>query len=448
MTERFRITLGQINPTAGDLTGNAALAQDVWAAGRDAGADLVALPEMFLPGQNDGRLRDPGFVRETARQLEALAKACADGPALALGAPWQEKEALFNAYLILQDGKLQQRVLKHDLRPEERVLFTPGPISGPVVVSGLRIGCPIGTDAFLPDVAETLEETGAEILLVPDAAPYHRDAMDQRLNHMVARVVETSLPLIHLNRTGGEDHALFDGASFALNPGGRLARQLPAFADTIAHVDLDHGAEGWRIVLGDIAPQGDTKEKDYRALVEGLRDQLRKKNAGRAVLSLASDANSALVAVAAADAVGPENLFCALFADIETTAATQANAEALTTSLGCSLHNADLSPITEQIAETLDRSTVSTDSQLSERLRGLLLQTLADTLDALPLSTARRPELPSDLPFLVEAAGLYAPARALNDEETLALCHWRNSNHRGWMKGPSGEVVPAVYLVN
>ncbi|MCX8224905.1 MAG: NAD+ synthase, partial [Sulfitobacter sp.] len=140
MTSRFRITLGQLNPTVGDLAGNADLARDAWAKGKAAGADLVALPEMFITGYNAQDLvMKRAFQLDVMTHINALAADCADGPALAIGAPWVEGAELFNAYLILKGGKIASRSFKHNL-PNETVfdevrIFDSGPLGGPYSVN-------------------------------------------------------------------------------------------------------------------------------------------------------------------------------------------------------------------------------------------------------------------------------------------------------------------------
>ena len=291
MPDRFRVTLGQMNPTVGDISGNAAKARAAWEAGREAGADLVALPEMFIAGYNAQDLVMKAVFHATAmRAVEALAAECADGPALAIGCPWAEGAELFNAYLICKGGKIASRVLKHHL-PNETVfdevrIFDSGPLGGPYSVGNTRVGSPICEDAWHPDVAETLEETGAEFLLVPNGSPYYRGKFETRINHMVARVVETGLPLIYLNMVGGQDDQVFDGGSFALNPGGALAVQLPVFDELVAHVDLERGPEGWRVVEGEKAHHPDEWEQDYRVMVTALRDYCAKTGFERVLLGM------------------------------------------------------------------------------------------------------------------------------------------------------------------
>ena len=178
MSDVFRITLAQLNPTVGDLAGNAAKAREVWQAGKDAGSDLVALPEMFITGYNaQDLIRKSAFTADAIAEVKALAVACADGPALAIGGPWVEEGALFNGYFILMNGQIRSVIQKHhlpnDLVFDEVRIFDSGPIGGPYSVGPTRIGSPICEDAWYEDVVETHAETGAEFLLIPNGSPYH-----------------------------------------------------------------------------------------------------------------------------------------------------------------------------------------------------------------------------------------------------------------------------------
>jgi len=161
MADQFRVTLAQLNPVVGDLSGNAAKARAAWEQGRDAGADLVALPEMFITGYNTQDLvMRPSFHLAAIAEIHALADFCATGPALAIGGPWVEAGRLYNAYLVLKGGKIASKVLKHHL-PNETVfdevrVFDAGPLGGPYSVSNTRIGSPICEDAWFGDVTETL----------------------------------------------------------------------------------------------------------------------------------------------------------------------------------------------------------------------------------------------------------------------------------------------------
>ncbi len=452
MTDRFRLTLAQLNPTVGALSANASKAFDAWTAGKEAGADMVALSEMFITGYDTQDLvTKPAFHRAAMAEVEALARRCADGPALAIGGPWFEDGTLFNAYLILKGGRVAARVLKHHL-PNETVfdevrVFGTGPLGGPYAVGDTRIGSPICEDAWHSDVAETLAETGAGFLLVPNGSPYYRDKFDHRINHMVARVVETGLPLIYLNMVGGQDDQVFDGGTFALNPGGDLALQMPLFDEAIAHVDLLRGPGGWRIEPGAMAPQPDAWEQDYRVMVESVRDYFRKTGFRQALLGLSGGIDSALVATIAADALGPENLRCVMLPSEYTSQDSLDDAAAVANALGCRLDTVPISGPRAAVTDTLAPLFQGTDADVTEeniqsRLRGLLLMALANKFGEMLLTTGNKSEVAVGYATIYgDMAGGYNPIKDLYKTRVFETCRWRNANHRDWMMGPTGEMI-------
>ncbi len=453
MSDRFRITLGQLNPTVGDLAGNATLARDAWQQGRDAGADLVALPEMFITGYNAQDLViKHAFQIDVMTHLEQLARDCADGPALAIGAPWVEGAMLYNAYVILRNGKIASRSLKHNL-PNETVfdevrIFDAGPLGGPYSVGNTRVGSPICEDAWHPEVCETLAETGAEFLLVPNGSPYYRDKMDTRLNMMVARVVETGLPLIYLNMVGGQDDQVFDGASFALNPGGKLAARLPVFDAVVRHMDLERGPDGWRVVPGEIAPLPDEYEQDYRVMVEALRDYMRKTGFKKVLLGLSGGIDSAIVAVIAADALGPQNVRCVMLPSEYTSQSSLDDAEAVAKALGCRYDYVPIKQARGAITDTLaplfaDHDPDLTEENIQSRLRGLLLMAMSNKFGEMLLTTGNKSEVAVGYATIYgDMAGGYNPIKDLYKTRVFQTCRWRNDNHRDWMMGEAGEMIP------
>ena len=454
MTDRFRLMMAQENPTVGDLAGNRALARAAWEAGRDAGVDLVALPEMFIAGyQTQDLVLKPAFVADCVDAIEALAADCADGPALAIGGPWPTADGrLHNSYFVLQGGKIAAVRHKYFLPNfnvfDEVRLFSRDAMQGPVEVAGVRLGLPICEDAWYPDVTEALEETGAEILIVPNGSPYFRNKFDIRMNMMVARVVETGLPLAYLNLVGGQDDQVFDGGSFVLNPGGALAALMPVLEPARRVVEFERGEDGWRAVPGAMAAHPDEWEQDYRAMVQSLRDYCRKCGFKQVLLGLSGGIDSAIVATIAADALGPENVRCVMLPSEYTSEHSLEDAKAVAKALGCRYDFVPISQGRAAITETLAPLFEGTEPGLTEeniqsRLRGLLLMALSNKFGEMLLTTGNKSEVAVGYATIYgDMAGGYNPIKDLYKTRVFEQCRWRNANHRDWMMGPAGEVIP------
>ncbi len=454
MTAKFRLTLAQLNPTVGALSANADKVRAAWAEGKAAGADLVAFPEMFLTGyQTQDLIMKPAFEADAARHLARLAEDCADGPALAVGAPWREGGKLYNAYHILAGGQVVARVAKHHL-PNDGVFdevrrSTPADIHGPYRIGPLRLGSPICEDSWYEDVAEAQAESGAELLLVPNGSPYHRGKFDLRMNLMVSRVVETGLPLVYLNMVGGQDDQVFDGGSFVLNPGGRLAVQLPVFDEAVDHVDFEETEEGWRAVEGARTAHPDDWEQDYRVMVEGLRDYLRKSGIGKVLLGLSGGVDSALVAAIAADAVGPANVRCVMLPSEFTSQHSLEDAAEVAKRLGCRLDEVAITAAFEAVKASLAPLFAGTAEGIAEenmqsRLRGLMLMALSNKFGEMLLTTGNKSEVAVGYATIYgDMAGGYNPVKDLYKTRVFETCRWRNRVHRDWMLGPAGEVIPS-----
>jgi NAD+ synthase len=453
MSGRFRLSLAQLNPTVGDLPGNARRARESWAEAKAAGADMIAFPEMFLTGyQVQDLVRKPAFTADAMRSVERLAADCADGPAIGIGAPFAEGERHYNAWWILEGGKVAARVLKHHL-PNDEVfdetrVYDTGPISGPYRIGPLRIGTPICEDAWFEDVSEALAESGAQILLVPNGSPYHRRKQDVRQSLMVARTVETGLPLVYLNLCGGQDDQVFDGASFVLNPHGRLAVQLPFLDEALVHVDFEDSEQGWRAVPGVAAQLPDALESDYRVMVTALGDYLRKSGFAKVLLGLSGGIDSAIVATIAADAIGPENVRCVMLPSEFTSAHSLEDAADVAARLGCRL---DTVPITGPFVAVktalaplfAGRAEDLTEENMQSRLRGLTLMALSNKFGEMLLTTGNKSEVAVGYATIYgDMAGGYNPIKDLYKTRVFETCRWRNANHRAWMKGPAGEVIP------
>ncbi len=457
MTETFRLTMAQLNPTVGDLAGNAALARKAWAEGKAAGSDLVALPEMFLVGyQTQDLVRRPAFIADAMTHLLALADDCADGPLLMIGAPVLDAGRLLNAYFLLGGGKIVTRFDKHFLPNfnvfDEVRLFNRGAITGPFSTSGPRIGSPICEDAWYPDVAEAMVESGAELLLVPNGSPYFRGKMPIRMNEMVSRVVENQVPLVYLNMLGGQDDQMFDGRSFVLNPGGHLAVQLPFMEEAIAHVDFEQTDAGWRALEGEKAALPEETERDYHVMVGALQDYMRKTGFKKVLLGLSGGIDSAIVATIAADALGPENVRCVMLPSEYTSQGSLDDAAACAKALGCDYDLVPIKATRDAVTQTLaglfeGRDADLTEENIQSRIRGLLLMAQSNKFGEMLLTTGNKSEVAVGYATIYgDMAGGYNPIKDMYKTRVFDTCRWRNANHRPWMKAPAGQVIPEAII--
>jgi NAD+ synthase len=453
MTDTFKLMLAQLNPTVGAIAANVARAMEAWANAKAAGADMIALTEMFVTGyQTQDLILKPAFVSAAVTAVEALAVDCADGPALGIGGPVRQGGRLYNGYYVLEGGRVHARVLKHHLPNDavfdEKRVFASADVHGPYVVKGVRIGTPICEDAWHPDVAETLAETGAEILLVPNGSPYHRGKPNLRLNLMVARVVETGLPLVYLNMVGGQDDQVFDGSSMVLNPGGRLAAQLPQFDETEEMVTFRRGASGWEADQGAIHEIPPIGEADYRACVMALGDYMRKCGFSKALLGLSGGIDSAIVAAMAVDALGPENVRCVMLPSEFTSQQSLELATEAAQALGCRLDTVSISGAQGAVGEALAPLFAGTEAGITEeniqsRLRGVMLMALSNKFGEMLLTTGNKSEMAVGYCTIYgDMNGGYNPVKDMYKTRMFLTARWRNANHRAWMKGPAGEVIP------
>ena len=453
MAKKFQITLAQLNPTVGDLEGNYKVALEAWKKAQRVGSDLIAFTELFITGYNTQDLiKKPSFFKAAQDQILKLAKTCKNGPAIAIGGPAYLKGKLYNAYYILADGNVANVIMKHHLPNQnvfdEKRIFDEGEISGPYQIGPIRIGSPICEDAWHSDVSETLSETGAQLLLVPNGSPYYNGKNDVRLNKMVARVVETNLPLIYLNMVGAQDDQVFDGGTFALNRGGSLAIKLPLFEEALEHIVLEETDIGWKIIKGELAKVPCDKELDYHAMVMGLRDYCTKSGFEKVVLGLSGGIDSALVAVIASDAIGSANVRSIMLPSPYTSQTSLIDATDLVENLGCKSDTLPINDSLTAIDKTLSsmfegRKIDLTEENIQSRLRGLLLMAVSNKFGEMLLTTGNKSEVSVGYSTIYgDMAGGFNPIKDLYKTKVFEISKWRNKNHRPWMKGPPGSIIP------
>ena len=452
MTDRLIIALAQLNASVGDLAGNA----DAILKARDAasGADLLVTPELSIVGYPpEDLVLKPALVEAAKAQVERLAAVTADGgPALLVGAPWAEDGALYNAMLLLDGGRITGITRKHDLPNfgtfDEKRLFTAGPLPGPLTLRGVRIGVPVCEDMWTRDVCECLAETGAELLIVPNGSPFEVGKDDRRLNLAVTRVVETGLPLVYLNRVGGQDELVFDGASFVLNADRTLAHQLPDWDETIRLTEWTRGEQGWTCTPGAIAAQDDDPADVYHAMLVGLRDYVNRNRFPGVVLGLSGGIDSALSAAVAVDALGADRVWCVMMPSPFTSQDSLDDAAQCAAMLGCRLDTVRIEPAMTAFDAMLGplfdgRARDIAEENIQSRIRGLTLMGLSNKFGPMLLTTGNKSEMSVGYATIYgDMAGGYSVLKDLYKTTVFRVSEWRNANRPRLGLGRDGPVMP------
>ena len=456
--DTLALALAQLNPTVGDIAGNAAKVRAARATAAGQGADIVMFPELFLAGYPpEDLVLKPAFIDACRAAVEDLARETADGgPAVLVGLPWAEGDKLFNAYVALDAGRIAGVRFKVDLPNygvfDEKRVFDVGPMPGPLALRGLRLGLPVCEDIWGGDVVECLTETGAEILLVPNGSPYWRDKNDERLNVAALRVAESGLPLVYLNQVCGQDELVFDGASFGLNADSSLAFQMSAFVEEIALTHWTRGADGWRCISGPkvTVPEGD--EADYAACMLGLRDYVDKNRFPGVVLGMSGGIDSAICAALAVDALGPARVHCVMLPYRYTSSDSFKDAEACARALGVRYDSLPIAPAVEGLEAVLaplfaGKPRDITEENLQSRARGTLLMAISNKSGPMVVTTGNKSEMSVGYATIYgDMNGGFNPIKDIYKMEVYRLSALRNRWKPVGALGPDGEVIPVNIL--
>ena len=447
------MALAQLGQRMGDLAANT---DAVLAARAEAGdVDLVAVPELQIVGYPpEDLVLKPALAHAARAQLDRLAAATAEGgPALLVGLPWAEEGRLHNSVALLDGGRIaavrhKVALPTYDTFDESR-LFAPGPLPEPVEFRGARLGLPICEDAWLPEVPRHLAARGAELLLSVNGSPFEVGKGRRRLEEVAAaRVRETGLPCLFLNRVGGQDELVFDGASFALGADGGLLHQLPEWREAVVATRWTRGAGGW---VGEV---GERHELDpfpadiYHAMVVGLRDYVNGNGFPGVVLGLSGGIDSALSAAVAVDALGPERVWCVMMPSRYTSQASLDDAAGCANLLGCRLDTVPIEPSVTALEQMLGpafegRTPDLTEENIQSRLRAVTLMALSNKFGPMVLTTGNKSEMAVGYATIYgDMAGGYNVLKDAYKTTVFRLAEWRNANRTGLCLGPDGPVMP------
>ena len=454
MTTTLAIALAQLNASVGGLAANTDAI--LVARSQAPGADLLVTPELSVVGYPpEDLVLKPALVAAAMERVEQLAAATADGgPALLVGAPIAEHGKLFNAMFLLDGGKIAGITRKYDLPNygtfDEKRVFAAGPLPGPLAFRGTRLGVPICEDMWAPDVTECLAETGAEILIVPNGSPFEVGKDDRRLSLAVARVTETGLPLVYLNRVGGQDELVFDGASFIVNADRSLAVQLPDWDEAVVTTHWTRNGLGhhWSCATGPRAKLDEDPADIYHAMLVALRDYVNRNGFPGVVLGLSGGIDSALSAAVAVDALGPDRVWCVMMPSPYTSQDSLEDAAECARLLGCRLDTVNIGPAMGAFNQMLGplfegRAADTTEENIQSRIRGLSLMALSNKFGPMLLTTGNKSEMSVGYATIYgDMAGGYSVLKDIYKTTVFKLCEWRNAHHPRLSIGPKGPVMP------
>ncbi|SNC72577.1 NAD+ synthase (glutamine-hydrolysing) [Polynucleobacter victoriensis] len=452
----FFIALSQSNPVLGDLPKNADLVAKAAQQASAKGAKLLLTPELSLTGYppEDLLLRD-AFIQAVDQQLALLTKTLAAYPDLRVivGHPKRTDAGLQNVASVLYRGEIvasyaKQKLPNHEVFDEVRY-FVPGTEPCIFEIDGTKVGLIICEDAWHASAAAQAKHHGAELLVIPNASPYHLEKQYLREDVAKARVLETGLPLIYSNAVGGQDELVFDGASFALSKNGELALAMPHFKEDLAFIEYKNSD----LVKTDITAPSSIEAQVYDALVLGVKDYLGKNGFPGAIIGLSGGVDSALVLAIAVDALGADKVRAVMMPSRYTADISWIDAKQMADNLGVQYDEITIAPMVDAFdgalaSEFKGLPVDATEENIQARVRGTLLMAMSNKSGRIVLTTGNKSEMAVGYCTLYgDMAGGFAVIKDIAKTLVYRLCHYRNSiapviPERILTRAPSAELRP------
>ncbi|MCW5647150.1 MAG: NAD+ synthase [Sphingopyxis sp.] len=455
--QTLTIVMAQMTQAVGDLAANADAMRSVRA--RHPGADLILYPEFQLIGYPpEDLVLKPALAERAATMLAELALETGDGgPAMLVGSVERDGADLYNIVALLDGGTIVATRRKHELPNygtfDEKRIFVPGPLPDVVEWRGIKLGLPICEDGWLPKVCQHLAGQGAELLISVNGSPYEIDKDERRLTQVFAsRVAETGLPVIFLNRIGGQDEIVFDGCSFVLNGDGSTAHRLADWEPEERVTRWTKGASGWVCDTGAIAEWEAHPADIYSAMILSLRDYVERNRFPGVVLGLSGGIDSAICAAIAADALGPDKVWCVMLPSRFTSQASLDDAAGCAAMIGCRLDTIPIAAAVEAFDTMLAGSFADVEVDITEenvqsRIRGVTLMALSNKFGPMLLTTGNKSEMSVGYATIYgDMAGGYNPLKDAYKMTVFALAKWRNANVPRLSRNPVAPVIPETII--
>ena len=454
---KLRLALAQINPTVGDLAGNAALIKQSVDQAVGAGAHIAIFPEMVLTGYpvEDLALR-PSFQVASKSALSALASELDKKIVSIVGYLDQVDGKPQNMVAVIAGGEVKARYAKCHL-PNYGVFdefrnFVAGDSTLVVRIHGVDVGIAICEDLWIDGgITSQLAARNPGLVIVPNGSPYERAKDDVRLALVTKRAREAKAPLAYVNMTGGQDDLVFDGDSIVVNADGAVIARAPQFEDGVMVVDVDvatgtsqpdviiseDAVEIAKPLIPGIAHRLGDEEEMWNAIVVGLRDYVAKNGFKSVLVGLSGGIDSALVAALAIDALGPDRVHGVAMPSKYSSDHSIEDAQAMAAKTGLGFRIVEIQKMVDAFRNQVELTGLA-EENLQARVRGTTLMGLSNQHGHLVLATGNKSELACGYSTLYgDAVGGYAPIKDIYKTDVWALARWRNR-----AAADAGEVPP------
>ena len=464
---KLRVALAQINPTVGDLAGNAGLIAEAVKSAQTQGANLIVFPEMIVTGYpvEDLALR-PSFQAASIRAVEEIAAAITGDIVAVVGYLDQGPK---NAVAVIHEGKIKARYVKRHL-PNYGVFdefrnFVAGDQTLVVRIHGVDVAV-----AICEDIWHSLDSIKARtpgLLVVPNGSPFERNKDDVRLGLVQKRAKEIGAPVAYVNMTGGQDDLVFDGDSIVVGKDGQVLARTAQFDDQLIVIDIDcaEGSSKPDVVISEeptshsvpansvIATRLSDEAEMWQGLVMGLRDYVGKNGFKSVVLGLSGGIDSALVAAIAIDALGAKRVNGVAMPSKYSSGHSVEDAQAMADATGIHFRITPIAPMVDAYMDNLVLKGLA-EENLQARVRGTTLMGISNQEGHLVLATGNKSELAVGYSTLYgDAVGGFAPIKDIYKTDVWALSRYRNAvalergetppiPERSITKEPSAELRP------
>ncbi|MBL4603302.1 MAG: NAD+ synthase [Emcibacteraceae bacterium] len=452
MTSALKIAIATINPTVGDIDGNAERILKIRA--ETPAADLIVYSELVLIGYPpEDLVLKPAFQRDAMDKAVELAALTSDGgPAMLIGSLWIEGGKLYNSSLLLAGGTISAIRHKHDLPNygvfDEKRVFASGPCPEPIEFKGVKLGVLTCEDLWWEEVTEYLSGKHSDILISLNGSPYETIKAHDRFKNGKDRVTQSGISLIYTNQVGGQDELVFDGEAFVMDKNGEVIIRQQAFKECTTMTEWKCVDGKWLCDAQEQPSKNDRLTDIYQAMMIGVRDYVNKNHFPGVIIGMSGGIDSALTAIVAVDALGADRVHLVMMPSKYTSEESLIDAADAAKMMGCRIDSISINDGVNAFSKMLEGSFAGTTPDLTEenlqsRLRAVTLMALSNKFGKMVLTTGNKSEMSVGYATIYgDMCGGYNALKDIYKLDVFKLSHWRNENHPSGGLGPNGQIMP------